>query len=79
MRKDFEYEFLGKKIVVETGELAKQANGAVLVRYEDTVILSTAVMSNNVSTADFFPLTILYQEKFLPINCKLSRKTIFSR
>ena len=60
MKRVFEYEFLGKKIVVETGELAKQANGAVLVRYEDTVILSTAVMSNNVSTADFFPLTILY-------------------
>ena len=67
MRKDFEYEFLGKKIVVETGELAKQANGAVLVRYEDTVILSTAVMSNNVSTADFFPLTILYQEKLYSV------------
>lgn len=67
MRKDFEYEFLEKKIVVETGELAKQANGAVLVRYEDTVILSTAVMSNNVSTADFFPLTILYQEKLYSV------------
>ena len=67
MRKDFEYEFLGKKIVVETGELAKQANGTVLVRYEDTVILSTAVMSNNVSTADFFPLTILYQEKLYSV------------
>ena len=67
MRKDFEYEFLGKKIVVETGELSKQANGAVLVRYEDTVILSTAVMSNNVSTADFFPLTILYQEKLYSV------------
>ena len=67
MRKDFEYEFLGKKIVVETGELAKQANGAVLVRYEDTVILSTAVVSNNVSTADFFPLTILYQEKLYSV------------
>ena len=67
MRKDFEYEFLGKKIVVETGELAKQANGAVLVKYEDTVILSTAVMSNNVSTADFFPLTILYQEKLYSV------------
>ena len=67
MKRVFEYEFLGKKIVVETGELAKQANGAVLVRYEDTVILSTAVMSNNVSTADFFPLTILYQEKLYSV------------
>lgn len=67
MKRVFEYDFLGKKLVVETGELAKQANGAVLVRYEDTVILSTAVMSNNVSTADFFPLTILYQEKLYSV------------
>ena len=67
MKRVFEYEFLGKKIVVETGELAEQANGAVLVRYEDTVILSTAVMSSNISTADFFPLTILYQEKLYSV------------
>ena len=67
MKRVFEYEFLGKKLIIETGELAKQANGAVLVRYEDTVILSTAVMSSNVSTADFFPLTILYQEKLYSV------------
>ena len=67
MKKVVEYEFLGKKLIIETGELAKQASGAVLVRYEDTVILSTAVMSNNVSTADFFPLTILYQEKLYSV------------
>ena len=67
MKRIFEYEFLGKKLIVEHGELAKQANGAVLVRYNDTVILSTAVMSKNVSTADFFPLTILYQEKFYSV------------
>ena len=67
MKRVFEYEFLGKKLVVETGELAKQATGAVLVRYEDTVVLSTAVMSKNVSTADFFPLTILYQEKLYSV------------
>lgn len=67
MKKVFEYEFLGKKLVIETGELARQASGAVLVRYEDTVILSTAVMSSNVSTADFFPLTILYQEKLYSV------------
>lgn len=67
MKKVFEYEFLGKKLVIENGEMAKQATGAVLVRYEDTVILSTAVMSNNVSTADFFPLTILYQEKLYSV------------
>ena len=67
MKRVFEYEFLGRKIIVETGELAKQAHGAVLVRYDDTVILSTAVMSSNVSTADFFPLTILYQEKLYSV------------
>ena len=67
MKRVFEYEFLGKKLIIETGELAKQANGAVLVRYEDTVILSTAVMSSNISSADFFPLTILYQEKLYSV------------
>lgn len=67
MKRVFEYEFLGRKLVIENGELAKQASGAVLVRYDDTVILSTAVMSKNVSTADFFPLTILYQEKFYSV------------
>ena len=67
MKRVFEYDFQGRKIVVEHGELAKQAGGAVLVRYDDTVILSTCVMSNNVSTADFFPLTILYQEKLYSV------------
>ena len=67
MKRVFEYEFYGRKLIVENGELAKQAHGAVLVRYDDTVILSTAVMSNNVSTADFFPLTILYQEKLYSV------------
>ena len=67
MKRVFEYDFQGRKLVVEHGELAKQAGGAVLVRYDDTVILSTCVMSNNVSTADFFPLTILYQEKLYSV------------
>ena len=67
MKRVFEYDFQGRKLVIEHGELAKQARGAVLVRYDDTVILSTAVMSNNVSTADFFPLTILYQEKLYSV------------
>ena len=67
MKRVFEYDFQGRKLVIEHGELAKQAGGAVLVRYDDTVILSTACMSNNVSTADFFPLTILYQEKLYSV------------
>jgi len=67
MKKEFKFNFRGREIIVETGEMAKQANGAVLVRYGDTVILSAAVMSNNVSTADFFPLTVLYQEKLYSV------------
>ena len=67
MKTEFEFEYEGRKIVVETGEMAKQADGSVLVRYNDTVILSTAVMSNKVSTGDFFPLMILYQEKLYSV------------
>ena len=52
-----------RKIVVEIGELAKQANGACLVRYNDTAVLSAAVGSNQAMASDFFPLTVLYQEK----------------
>ena len=43
-KKVFEYDFRGRKIIVENGEVAKQANGAVLVRYGDTVVLSTVVV-----------------------------------
>ena len=64
-KKIFELDFHGRKIVVEHGELAKQADGAVLVRYNDTVVLTAAVVSKNVNLlSDFFPLTVLYQEKF---------------
>ena len=64
----FEKEFFGKKIIVENGEMAKQAHGAVLVRYGDTVILSTAVVSNNANIlSDFFPLMVLYQEKLYSV------------
>ena len=65
--KKFELNFRGRKIVVETGELAKQANAACLVRYEETAILSACVMSANASSADFFPLTINYQEKLYSV------------
>ena len=68
MKKTFELDFRGKKLVVETGELAKQAHGAVLVRYGDTVILSTAVVSKNANIlSDFFPLMVLYQEKLYSV------------
>ena len=68
MKRVFELDFRGRKIVVEHGELAKQATGAVLVRYGDTVILSTAVVSKNANIlADFFPLMVLYQEKLYSV------------
>ena len=66
-KKVFELEFGTRKITVEIGELAKQANAACLVRYNDTVILSACVMSANATSADFFPLTINYQEKFYSV------------
>ena len=66
-KKVFELDFLGKTITVETGELAKQANGSVLVRYGDTVILTAAVMGRTPITQDFFPLTVLYQEKLYSV------------
>lgn len=66
-KKVFKLNFLGRDLVVETGELAKQANGSVLVRYGDTVILSVCVMGKNTITADFFPLTVLYQEKLYSV------------
>lgn len=65
--KIYELDFRGKKIVVEIGKFAKQANAAALVRYEDTAILSACVMNNVASSADFFPLTINYQEKFYSV------------
>ena len=68
MKKVFELDFRGKKIVVENGEMAKQANGAVLVRYGDTVILTTAVVKKEANIlSDFFPLMVIYQEKLYSV------------
>lgn len=67
-KKVFELDFYGRKIVVEHGQLAKQADGAVLVRYGDTVVLSTAVVSKSANLlSDFFPLMVLYQEKLYSV------------
>ena len=63
----FEKEFAGKKIIIETGEMAKQADGSVLVRYDDTVILSTAVASDEKKDTDFFPLTVTFEEKLYSV------------
>ena len=57
------WNFHGRTITVENGEIAKQAGGSVLVRYEDTVVLSTATASSEAKDTDFFPLTVVYQEK----------------
>ena len=68
MKETFELDFRGRKIIVENGEMAKQADGSVLVRYGDTVILSTAVVSKNVNLlSDFFPLMLLYNEKLYSV------------
>lgn len=67
MKRTFEKEFYGKKIVVEIGELAKQANSACLVKYGDTVVLTAVVNGKEPTTGDFFPLMVLYQEKLYSV------------
>ena len=67
-KKVFKMNFRGRELIVEHGEVAKQAHGAVLVRYGDTVILSTAVVSPNANLlSDFFPLMVLYNEKLYSV------------
>ena len=61
--KRFEYNWAGRPLVIEIGEVAKQAGGACLVKYGDSTVLSAVVSNNVASTADFFPLMVLYQEK----------------
>ena len=63
MKKTFEYDFRGRKIVVEIGQLAKQASSSCLVRYGDTVVLTAVTNGKEPTTGDFFPLMVLYQEK----------------
>jgi polyribonucleotide nucleotidyltransferase len=63
----FERQFAGRSLVIEVGQLAKQADGAALVRYGDSAVLSVAVASKEPSTQDFFPLMVLYQEKMYSV------------
>ncbi|MBR5341278.1 MAG: polyribonucleotide nucleotidyltransferase [Erysipelotrichaceae bacterium] len=63
MKEVFDFDFYGRKLSVETGEIAKQAGGSVLVRYNDTVTLSTACASSVAKDTDFFPLTVSFEEK----------------
>lgn len=62
-KQTFETTFAGRPLVVEIGQVAKQANGAAVVRYGESTILSAAVMSKKMSTGDFFPLQVNYEEK----------------
>ena len=67
-KKVFKKEFYGKEIIVEHGELAKQATGSVLVRYQDTVVLTAVVVNQKTNLlSDFFPLTVNYQEKLYSV------------
>lgn len=63
----FNFDFCGRNLTVETGEIAKQAGGSVIVRYEDTVVLSTATASSVAKDTDFFPLTVSFEEKLYSV------------
>ena len=67
MKEVFDFDFYGRKLSVETGEVAKQAGGSVLVRYGDTVTLSTACASSVAKDTDFFPLTVSFEEKLYSV------------
>lgn len=67
MKEIFEYNFAGRNLIIETNEIAKQAKGSCLVRYEDTVTLSTACASNEAKDTDFFPLTVTFEEKLYSV------------
>ncbi len=68
MKRVFKKKFYGKDLIIEHGELAKQATGSVLVRYGDTVVLTAVVLNKNVNLlSDFFPLTVNYQEKLYSV------------
>lgn len=67
-KQEFHLDFCGRGITVETGKIAKQADGAVIIRYGDTVTLSTACASNQAKEGiDFFPLTVSFEEKLYSV------------
>jgi polyribonucleotide nucleotidyltransferase len=63
MENSFSAEINGKTLTLETGKLAKQASGSVVVQYGETIVLVTVVSSNQETKQDFLPLTVEYQEK----------------
>ena len=67
MKEVFDLDFYGRKLSVETGEIAKQAGGSVIVKYGDTVTLSTACASSVAKDTDFFPLTVSFEEKLYSV------------
>ncbi|MFJ9463910.1 polyribonucleotide nucleotidyltransferase [Viridibacillus arvi] len=66
-KKVYTYEWAGRPLQIEVGQLAKQANGSVLVRYGETVVLSNATASKHPKPLDFFPLTVNYEEKLYAV------------
>jgi polyribonucleotide nucleotidyltransferase len=66
-KQTFSIEWAGRNLTVEIGQLAKQANGSVMVRYGDTAVLSTATASKDPKPLDFFPLTVNYEERLYAV------------
>lgn len=66
-KQEFKLDFAGRTLRVETGEIAKQAGGSALIRYEDTVVLSVATASKVTKDIDFFPLTVAFEEKLYSV------------
>ncbi len=66
-KQTFSIEWAGRQLTVEIGQLAKQANGAALIRYGETVVLSTATASKEPKPLDFFPLTVNYEERLYAV------------
>src|SRR3954453_13495892 len=67
IKHEYSMDWAGRKLTVEIGQLAKQANGAVLVRYRDTAVLSAATASKEPKNLDFFPLTVNYEERLYAV------------
>ncbi|MEH7415820.1 polyribonucleotide nucleotidyltransferase [Neobacillus drentensis] len=67
IKHEYSMDWAGRKLTIEIGQLAKQANGAVLVRYGDTAVLSTATASKEPKNLDFFPLTVNYEERLYAV------------
>ncbi|OUM88385.1 MAG: polyribonucleotide nucleotidyltransferase [Bacillus thermozeamaize] len=67
MEKTYQMDLAGRPLILETGKLAKQADGAVLVRYGETVVLATVTVSKEPRELDFFPLTVNYEERLYAV------------